>query len=183
MRKYIYAAALLMMSLCFGETLSAGNFGVLGGGNFQTYAGGGNGSGTLTQWHAGISYKINLPIGFQLQPALLYNVKSSTAENVPLGLSVGYLELLASMQWGIDLILFRPYVEVCPFAGYGLNGKGALADVWKKDRNRWEYGVGVGGGLQIWRFQLGARYNWNFAGAKPEGADFNGVTLSLAYFF
>ena len=63
--------------------------------------------------------------------------------------------------------------------------------------NRFEWGVGIGGGIDIWRFQIAARYNWNFGRimdatidqlkeASVEGlrsANFNGVTLSLAYFF
>ena len=173
------AAAFFLMSLCFGETLSAGNFGVLGGANFHTY----DSSKMLTKWHAGLTYKVNLPVGFQLEPAVLYSEKAASYGNVSSDLSVGYLELMASMQWGIDLILFRPFVEVCPFAGYGLGGSSSLKDVWAAGGDKWEYGVGLGGGLQIWRFQLGARYNWNFSNAGIAGADFSAVTLSLAYFF
>ena len=105
---------------------------------------------------------------------------------MPVDLSVGYIDLNASFQWGPDLILFRPYVEVCPFAGYGVNGWGDLKNMWKKDGNRWEYGVGLGGGLQIWRFQVNARYNWNFgplySGVRDD-FNFGGMTLSLSFIF
>lgn len=191
MKKNIIAAALILMSLCFGEKMSAGNFGVLGGANFHTYRPAEIGRKTLTKWHAGLAYKFNLPLGFQIQPTLVYSVKE-TADNITLSnLSVGYLELLASVQWGIDLILFRPFVEVSPFVGYGLNGNGNLKTFWSEVGNKLEYGVGLGGGLQIWRFQLSARYNWNFGKIVAQtdsrdmfsGNNFNGVTLSLAYFF
>ena len=176
------------MSLCFGERLSAGNFGILGGANFRTYNPVDAGKKTLTQWHAGLIYKVGLPLGFQLQPALLYNVKSAATSNAPADLSIGCLELMTSLQWGVDLILFRPFVEVSPFVGYGLNGWGDLSNMWAEDGGRLEYGVGLGGGLQIWRFQINARYNWNFGKILPaesmvRGADLSGVTLSLAYFF
>ncbi len=177
MKKFIIAAALFLMSLCFGGDIYAGNFGVVGGANFHSYTSAGLKSHTLTQWHAGLAYKINLPVGFQIQPTVLYHVKPAVTDNVPLDLSVGNIELMASFQWGIDLILFRPFVEVSPFMGYGVNGWGSLVDMWKKDWEKFEYGLGVGGGLQVWRFQLNARYNWN----RP--VDFNNVTLSLAYFF
>ena len=191
MRRYLFAAAFFLMSLCFGERLSAGNFGILGGANFHTYNPKNIGTETLTQWHAGIMGKIDLPLGFQIQPALLYNVKNATTDKTSLDLSVGYLELMASVQWGVDLILFRPFLEISPFAGYGINGSGEFKNIWKNEGNRWEYGVGLGGGLQIWRFQVNARYNWNFGRILPlssakgsfNGADFSGVTLSLAYFF
>lgn len=191
MKKIILAAALFLMSLCFGGSMSAGNFGVLGGANFHTYHPKDIGAQTLTQWHAGLTYKFHLPLGFQIQPTVLYNVKAATVSQEPVDLSVGYLELMVPVQWGIDLILFRPFIEASPFAGYGLNSWGDLRSIWDKDGGRWEYGVGLGGGLQIWRFQINARYNWNFGDIIPkastrglfEKADFNGVTLSLAYFF
>jgi hypothetical protein len=189
MRKCVLAAALILMSLCFAENLSAGNFGVFGGANFYTYKPKDIGVKTLTQWNAGLAYKCNLPLGFQLHPTLMYSVKDATDANESLDLSVGYLELMASLQWGIDLILFRPFLDVSPYVGYGLNR-------WSGDRTIWnamdklDYGIGLGGGLQIWCFQLAARYNWSFGGlngAKLDksvsNADFSGVTLSLTYFF
>ena len=183
MRRFILAAAFLLMSLCFGDNLSAGNFGIIGGANFHTYGKAGAGKEPVTTWHAGLTYKVSLPVGFQIQPALLYNVKK-----VPAGLTVGCLELLASMQWGVDLILFRPFVEVCPFAGYGLDGSSGITKVWPESAERFEYGVGLGGGLQVWRFQVNARYNWNFGNMMSpnrllRGDGSNVVTLSLAYFF
>ena len=182
MRKWILAEAFFLMSLCFGERLSAGNFGILGGANFHTYRLADTGTETLTRWHAGVAYKLSLPLGFQIQPALMYSVKEAVTHAAPVDLSVGYLELLASLQWGVDLILFRPFVEVSPFVGYGLNGWGSFRNIWSEGKDNLEYGVGLGGGLQIWRLQVNARYNWNF-GKALSGADFSGVTLSLAYFF
>ena len=74
-KKLICAAALFLVSLCFADNLSAGNFGVTGGANFHTRNIKGVGPQTLTQWNAGLVYKCNLPLGFQIHPALLYNVK------------------------------------------------------------------------------------------------------------
>ena len=189
MKRFIAAAALFLMSLSFGDKLSAGNFGVLGGANFYTTNVKNINAETMTQWHAGIAYKFNLPLGFHLQPTLLYNVKGANLKWSDI--SVGYLELMASIQWGVDLILFRPFLDVSPFVGYAVNNFGDLSSIWKKDGNPLEYGVGLGGGLDIWRFQISARYNWNFgrlfnATESIDGlknANFCGVTLSLGYFF
>lgn len=191
MKKFVLSAALVIMSLCFSSTASADNFGVLGGVNFYTSSIKGINAKTMTQWHAGVTYKVELPAGFQFQPTLLYNVKGANLNVSQIDLSVGYVEFLASFQWGVDLILFRPYVDVSPFVGYGVNGWGSMKDVWKNAANKLEYGVGLGGGLQIWRFQLAARYNWNlgrlFDDSVEENpfknANFNGVTLSLGFFF
>ena len=189
MKRFLFAAAFLMMSLCFADRMSAGNFGVLGGANFYTMNVKDISSQTMTQWHAGVTYKINLPLGFHLQPTLMYNVKG--AEFNAVDFSVGYLELMASAQWGIDLILFRPFLDVSPFVGYGMNCWGDFKDMWKDGVNRMEYGVGLGGGLDIWRFQFTARYNWNFGSLVKNdfnldtlrNANFGGVTLTMAYFF
>jgi hypothetical protein len=132
---------------------------------------------------------------------LLYSVKGAKVSE--LDFSMGYLELMPSLQWGPDLLLFRPFLDVSPFVGYGINTKvksdftkGALQD----SLNRLEYGVGVGVGLDVWRLQLIARYNWNFGGliaAKNgdglfndavikdalKGADYSGFTLTAAILF
>jgi len=177
MKKLIVAAAFFFMSLCFGENMAAGNFGIVGGANFHPSVIREASSKSVTMWHAGLTYKFDLPVGFQIQPALLYNVKATEIKELDTDVfSSGYLELLASVQWGIDLILFRPFLEVCPFIGCGLNMWENTDLSWKEIGGRLGYGVGVGGGLQIWRFQLSARYNWNIDRIPN-------VNLSLAFFF
>ena len=192
MKRFILSAALIVMSLCFSEVASADNFGVLGGANFYNSSIKELNTKTVTRWHAGVVYKVDLPVGFQLQPAVLYNVKAADLPSLTAGnLSVGYLELMASVQWGLDLILFRPFVDVSPYVGYGLASSGSAVDLWNASGNKLEYGIGVGGGLQIWRVQIAARYNWNlgrtFKTSDPadvlRNANFNGVTLSVGYFF
>lgn len=191
MKRFFAAAAFFLMSLSFADKMSAGNFGVLGGANFYTSNVKQVSGETMTQWHAGITYKLNLPLGFHLQPTLMYNVKGADFNLANMDLSVGYLELMASVQWGIDLILLRPFIDVSPFVGYGVNSCGDLKDLWKKEGNPLECGLGLGGGLDIWRFQIVARYNWNFGKLMSlnssmdvlKNANFGGVSVSLAYFF
>jgi hypothetical protein len=191
MKRFIAAAALFLMSLSFGGKMSAGDFGLIGGANFCSANIAGVNAESMTQWHAGLAYKFNLPLGFHIQPALLYNVKGSDFNLPDTDFSVGYLELMASVQWGIDLILFRPFLDLSPYVGYAVNKAGSLNSIWKEWGNPLGYGVGVGGGLDIWRFQLVARYNWDLdqvfksdQSISPlADARFRGLTLSLAYFF
>ena len=119
----------------------------------------------LSGFHAGVAYNLDFSLGFSFQPSLMYCAGGTKlGEKLPLGC----LELMTSLQWGPDLLVFRPFVDVSPFVCYGVGGKWTEAGM-----DRFQYGLGLGGGLDIWRFQLVCRYNWNFGG----------VSLSLAYFF
>ena len=113
---------------------------------------------------AGVLYKIDLGAGFALQPALTYQVKGAEFREDVGALDnycksrAGFVELGLGAQWGPDLLAFRPYLFVEPFVGYGVNGNEyqrlAQADYSKKDvateaRNKIEYGVGAGFGIEI----------------------------------
>lgn len=165
------------------------NGGVIGGLTFSSSNVKEIDRGTMTQYHVGATMRFKLPRGFSVQPSLIYNVKGAKTEVLTIGSEVkaGYLELPVSFQWGPDLLLFRPFFDVTPFVGCALNNSlwseltGTFKNVWA-DGTRWEYGLGVGGGLEIWKIQVIARYNWNF-NPVAEDVRVGGVTLSLAFLF
>jgi len=207
MKRILSVIALCVMTFWGSHTLSARGFGLVGGANFTSIS---NVSSKMTAgYHAGLTYKISLPLGFAIQPSLLYNNKvSELAGSTSMDVNIGYLELPVSFQWGPDLLLFRPFIDVAPFVGYGLTndiysqtfGQGNDTGTWIRedawsDINRLEYGLGLGVGLEIWKFQLLCRYNWNMGPLAKVGSDekyfrnklndnnFSGVTLSLALLF
>ena len=211
MKKLFASIAVVLLSLGFIDTVSAQvNFGVLGGASFSSAKPEDWKVTNLVQYHAGITCCINLPLGFAVQPEVLYHVKGS---NVPLGESskldyaAGYVEVPVSLQWGPDLLVMRPYFELVPFVGYEVNNRYRQDDLTAKNDwaglQRWEYGLGLGAGVEVWHFQISARYNWNFGSmfdAKQEITDvdafvnkmkggisdktnFGGVTLTLAVLF
>jgi hypothetical protein len=139
-------------------------------------------------------------------------------------MNVGYLELPVSVQWGPDLLVFRPFLDVTPYVGYALHSNiktvvddvdlgfdnlnnikdTAMEDVKKGFQNMvndLEYGLGLGAGLEVWKFQVICRYNWNFGPLVKvtdsevseivqnqikdavKGKNFGGVSLSLTYMF
>ncbi len=210
MKRILTVIALCVMTFWSSQTLRAGDFGIVGGAGFTAIKN--IGLDVATGYHAGITYKFNLPLGFAIQPSLLYNVKASEVDGGLSELSkfnyrMGYLELPLSLQWGPDLLLFRPFLDVSPFIGYALNnqysaGTESAARLSLDFVNKWEgvnrleYGVALGGGLEIWKVQLACRYNWNFGplfnasgtvasvkDAKLNDANFGGVTLSVALLF
>ena len=217
MKRFLTVIALCVMTFWGSHDLEAGDFGIVGGASFTGIK---NISPELTTgYHAGLTYKFHLPFGFAIQPSLLYHMKSSLVEGAFADLAtfdykMGYLELPVSFQWGPDLLLFRPFLDVSPFVGYALNNelavtspvaqRSSLGYTNKWDGvNRLEYGLGLGGGLEIWKVQVVCRYNWNFgqlfdtSGKAAATADFignakesvfndknfGGVTLSVALLF
>lgn len=212
MKRTITLICAAAASVIFAATAGAQfNAGIIGGATFT--------SGKPSEWkatnvaqgHIGATLKIALPLGFAVQPSLVYQMKGTA---VPEGeyssrsydYRCGYLEIPVSIQWGPDLLIMRPYLECVPYFGYALNNKfkGEGNDTVKNDwdgLNRWEYGVGLGVGLEVWHFQISARYNWGLGsmfttglenldglvgGLRAEIGDRNsisGVSLSLAVMF
>ena len=158
-----------------------------------------------TGWSVGGTCLVDLPLGFSVQPSLLYHQKGANITN-ELSQSMGFPELPVSVQWGPDLLIFRPFLDVTPYVGYALSNKFSasvagivLSDEGWKGKERFEYGLGLGAGVNVWKLQFIARYNWNFGSLynvegwddiKPHLKDLNsksenfgGVTLSLAFLF
>lgn len=158
-----------------------------------------------TGWSVGGTCLLDLPLGFSVQPSLMYHHKGANLTN-EISQTMGYLELPVSVQWGPDLLIFRPFVDVTPYLGYALANKFSASvaglDVARsswKNKERFEYGLGLGAGVNVWKLQFIARYNWNFGSLytvqgwedilpnlknlSAENENFGGVTLSLAFLF
>lgn len=157
-----------------------------------------------TGFHAGVLYRFKVPvIGLAVQPELIYSqVKGNmqlltshpgvSASDMGDGeVSVSYLQLPVALQMGLDLVLLRPYLQVVPYVGCTLANDVKIKDL-KMDTEKFNYGIGVGAGIDIWRLQISGRYNWDpgkVADYKWEGVDTfkggksKGFQLSLALFF
>lgn len=149
-----------------------------------------------TGYHVGILYKAKIPlIGIAIQPELLYSQSNTSIKNASTNgdIKVSQLQLPVSLQWGIDLVLLRPYLQAVPYIGYLLNSKLDIAgnnlDI---DNPKFRYGIGLGAGLEIWKFQISGKYNWdlgsvaefNFDEVKNLKQNKNkGFELSLALLF
>lgn len=116
-------------------------------------------------FNAGVAVCFNMPLGFAIQPELQY-VND-------IGSGIQYVELPVGLQCGLDLILLRPFLAVTPYLAYPF--------VTKVESGHLDYGVGVGGGLDIWRFQINAQYKWSLADVVPKYE--KGFEISLAFFF
>ncbi len=183
-------------------------FGVTGGMNFNTAKFTDVDVESKTGWNAGVTMLLDLPLGLSVQPSLVYSQKNANITKA-VSQNMGYLELPVSVQWGPDLLVFRPFVDVTPYVGYAIMDKTKLAgelgemisttvdveDLVKTQK--FEYGIGLGGGINVWKLQVVARYCWNFGplfedleelkAQVPElnkgSKNFGGVMVNVAFFF
>ena len=160
---------LLVIAALFATVAaSAQQFGVKGGLTLSTMNGADapKENKAMALYEAGILYKADLGAGFAIQPALAYQVKGATLKQTnDVKSKTGFVELSLGAQWGPDLLAFRPYVFVEPYVGYGVTGSETLTTVrpdgtpvtadkinealQDKAKNKLEYGVGAGLGLEV----------------------------------
>ena len=162
-------------------------------------------SDAISLYHAGLTYKINLPSGFAIQPAVLYQVKGAnvgqlgTATDEDFKVKTGFVEVPLGLQWGPHLAAFRPYVFAEPFIGYRVSstdrGNETFRDWASQAKNKFEYGFGLGAGLEIsehlqlsvqWFNNLGAMFSKPAeSGTESLGKvkNFEGIKFSLAILF
>lgn len=202
MKRFLMVVIVSLATVLCGIGVSAQNrVAVTGGVNFSTSSIKEISQDKMTQFHIGLGYKFDWAYGFSFQPSVLYSVKGAIlgADAEKVDFSVGYLELMPTFQWGPDLLIFRPFLDVSPFVGYALNTKADFPGL-QEALNRFEYGLGAGVGLEVWRIQLVCRYNWNFGGiastlqgdgvinGKPlkdvfSGSNLRGITLTASILF
>ena len=202
---FVVFAALLLTSAAVS---AKGGFGVTAG--FNTNAAKLNDVSLDSRygWNAGLTYLANLPLGFSVQPSLLYTQKRGAVALTGLGVldkltsgnvyqSVGSVTVPVSVQWGPDLIVARPFLDVTPYVGYALTNKlkavAADQEGVTKGEKGLDYGIGLGAGINVWKLQAVVRYNWNFGTMgnlenfvgmeTPENAVYGGISVNVAYFF
>ena len=172
----------------------------------------------VSLFHAGTAYKVKLPLGFAIQPALTYEMKGANLEQVKsineglssLSTKAGYIQLGAGIQWGIDLLVARPFLLVQPFFGYQVTGSEKLNvlnssgeeynNFFKTAKNKLEYGFELGGGVEVvkhiqvsvvWFKNLGYLYDGDkitdvgaaVIGAYKDTKNYSGIKVSVGIFF
>ena len=156
-----------------------------------------------TGFHVGLLYKIKVPlIGLAIQPELLYSKSlteislfdksANTASAAVSGdMKMSCLQLPVALQWGVDLMLFRPFIQAVPYIGYSFARSNSLNNL-EWDADKFRYGIGLGAGIDIWKLQISGKYSWDLGKATDfkwqgvktfEGGKSKGFELSLAILF
>lgn len=189
---------ILTLALVFASIAANAQFGVIGG--WTSSRTGAEGSvfkrenlKSVSLYHVGVAYKVDMGALFTIQPALVYQAKGTLVEDSLGSLSSrgGFLELELGMQLGLDLLAFRPYFLFEPFLGYQVVSEGenltALNSFTLKDmntqlnnaKNKFEVGFGIGAGVEIlnhlqlsfqWFMNVGKLYDANKLNADIMGA-------------
>ena len=187
-RLFLMAVAAVAVMVSGLNASAQVRFGVLGGFTSSSTKAENINTESVSLYHAGVAAQVRLPFNLAVQPQLVYQVKGTAAASADT--KVGYVEVPVQIQWGPDLIVCRPYVLAEPFVGYALNVKATtdlasaqmvINDFKDLNLNRFEYGVGVGAGIEFWRLQLSAKYFWNFGELAGEAKDLAGAISSAVY--
>lgn len=215
---------ILTLALAFA-TLTAANaqIGVFGGWSTSRTDNGGNWEATvknMSLWNAGLAYKFEIGPFFTIQPGLAYQVKGTNVQSALQSLASrsGFLELDLGLQLGLDLLVLRPFFLFEPFIGYQVYDNeefrllsynfgqsvqdGNLTTYLANAKNKFEFGFGVGGGIELlnhlqvsaqWFMNAGQLFNAdrltadavksvavsNFQDLK----NYSGVKITLGLFF
>lgn len=213
MKKLIALCVLVAMSAAAATTADAGRFGIKGGVNVTNLNVENFESIGALGYSAGLTWQWDLPLGFSLQPELLYHVNATKFEQIQSQLKQGSLRLPVNIQWGLRFANrnVRIFAQASPFIGYVLNTDvqstapdlgfeipSQCQDYYNQlmgvsnAKNNLTYGAGAGVGVQLWCFQVTAQYVWNFGSLanlqEASWDDFNdtnfgGYNVTLALMF
>ena len=146
----------------------------------------------VNQYHVGITYKIGIGNMLAIQPALIYNMKGTQLgdiaglDDVDVNYKTGYLERPVQVQLGFGIgSIARVYGFAEPFVGYAITnqvqGLGDTVKNWDNVKNRLEYGVGLGAGVELFRhLQVSVKYFWDLGDVYGADITFGDVTKDIA---
>jgi len=197
MKKYALLFAILLTSVL---SFSQVRFGVKGGLNFANVS---NISSSIddtwnnkTGYQFGVALQLKIPVvGIAIQPELLYSTVKTTIDNDPANeIKLDYITLPVNLQLGADLLIFRPFIVASPFISYVIQNDTRLEDQPFEDISRFDYGIGIGAGIDIWKLQIMGKYNWGLGKLQTAGANWDqaetyknatlqGFQLSVAILF
>ena len=129
--------------------------------------------------------------------------------DITINTSTGYVEVPVRVAWGMDFGIVEPFVFVEPFLGYAVttetvssfkddatkkaisklaSAAGMKLDTASDDPNRWddrnrlEYGVGLGAGIKVLnRIALSAKYYWDLGQVYKDSDSNSSITAGAMY--
>ena len=188
MKRYLALFACAILAIVMSTPAAAGRFGVKGGMNLSNTD---FKNAAVTGYEVGATRQFDLPLWFSIQPDLLYSVPGTNIDEIREMAGLGYVKFPVNVQWGPRLMNknIRVFAQASPFIRYAVSKNAGLEG---GDINRFDYGAGLGVGVQLWFFQLTAQYNWNIGMLNDikntsiddfDKSKVNGATIGIAFMF
>ena len=192
-------ALLLGLLIVSTSSFSQTRFGIKGGLNFMNAS---NISTNITDtwrnqtgYQLGVALQFKVPlIGLAIQPELLYSTVRQNTESLTNNINIDYITLPVNFELGVDMLIFRPFIVASPFISYAIQNSTRLENQPFDDINRFDYGIGIGAGFDLWKLQVMGKYNWGLGklqnadatwdqAATYKNATLQGFQLSVAFLF
>lgn len=173
--------------------------GVKGGVSLAQMSVDGKSSGWGSSYQAGAALNVYLAEfsfgGFGLQPEVIFNSKGGVVQQSDLSQHwedrverLSYVEIPVGLIYLVNLGSVVPYISVAPYYSFLVEQKSEFRGL-ESSENRYgssDYGVKLGGGIELRRFQISAAYSFGLCDIAKSGSQsiYNrGVEISLGYFF
>ena len=153
--------AVVLMACCISQIDAQIHFGIKGGLNYDQSKLENVKAPQLSLenalgWQAGVLLQFKVPVvGVAVQPELLYTASNANINDK--ANCIHYFEIPIMLQLGPDFKVVRPYVQGGPYFGFSIKSEG---DPFKNNIDKNDWGMALGVGIDIWKFQLSARYQW-----------------------
>lgn len=150
------------------ETSAQFKLGIKGGWDFDNFDISGSVGNQLKKdksksWNLGAVAQVSLTGDLYLQPEVLYSTQKSTLDYSAINTTpqktehkMSYFKVPVSLLYKFDVPTVTPYVSGGLYFGYAVNRN----DIAKESVKKTDWGVSVGAGVEFWKFQVSANYNW-----------------------
>ena len=154
----------------------------------------------------GVVGEFGLSESFFIQPGIVFAQQGYKMSNdgASLTTTLNYIQVPVNAQYKLDLGNMKLLLQAGPYLGVGVNGKIKTKVNGKKESDkiefgddgmkRFDFGLGIGAGLQFGNIQAGLGYNLGLANIADSDDDIefssgktktinNGIVLTVTYFF
>jgi hypothetical protein len=127
----------------------------------------GDSQDVITGLMGGVAFQVVWPKGFAVQPEVLYSRKGFMHLGDEFRYDIDYLEVPVKIMYRLHMAEIKPFAFVSPYGAYAIrlteNGERIREDHYSTHVNKLDFGIGAGGGFDVWKIQLSFKYTWGFA--------------------
>ena len=149
-------------------------------------------------FHAGLMFEYDIIPAFVLQHELLF-IQNGTSTDAEAGeynrkntTTINQLQLPINLKYNLGLDNLRLFITTGPYIGYGLSAKREISgentsvDLYNENLKRFDFGVGIGAGINLRHFIFGINYQHgiiNLSKIYDIKYKMRTLQLSLGYLF